>query len=679
MSLGESGLISDLRHMNKGRPNDKYDLFFEKLCQRVEHLSAADERRHGTGVAHLSRWISLSDMIKETASLCPDGTLIPSKSLVRLQFAPRNPYTSSALTFTSRIPVQYKIQRRQLRASHPDDHYCAAVFKYLKSRAIKLKDDRVLFCSDGKAKVPVGEPDRPVSTGVRGRLSIAPVDTELSSLDHDMKTASLTPSVVLQCNVPETVNQSFVRGQVTTIVNDSVTQASSPFRHAVHIAKILENKSPKVILKYTDGGTDQRNTLEQVKCANICLFQELGLDMLITARCAPGQSYVNPAERIMSILNYGLQNVATEREKQDEETEKMLKRCNGVASVRELLKKHTELQPKWIGSIEPVQSLIESRFMRLTLKDEPIRCLEPVSEADIDLLKRHLRELFPALDLDKLQKAHTSKCVEYVDWKKSHCRETQYTFQIRKCDDAGCCVPKQIGEDKLLWLPEPELDETGEHFLPYNEATKKETTEKDRPSLKIQKAKKTNEPGPGNPNPAIDEPVGNPRINQLPDEQGTATESGQVNHSKAGTSYGTIVPLSSQNARAVAICIECRKPRVVYSKTKLSQRKEVLLATCLSEYEFSCGAYLFPPSAPSELRNSVVIRPTIQCATPVELCYYAADLGRKDLCAYCADMGAETDAELKKMYKTVLPICQKCRDLKREPIVQRKFGKSKKN
>jgi hypothetical protein len=28
-------------------------------------------------------------------------------------------------------------------------------------------------------------------------------------------------------------------------------------------------------------------------------------------------------------------------------------------------------------------------------------------------------------------------------------------------------------------------------------------------------------------------------------------------------------------------------------------------------------------------------------------------------------MEAETDAELKKMYKTVLPICQKCRDLEK--------------
>ena len=144
MSLGESGLVNDLRHLNPGRPNDKYDLFFEKLGEFVEDNSAADERRHGSaGVAHLSRWISLSDMIKETVNACPEGTPVPSKSLVRLQFAPRNQYASSALTFTSRIPVQYfKIQRRQLRAQYIDDHYCAALFKYLKHRSIELNQ----FC-----------------------------------------------------------------------------------------------------------------------------------------------------------------------------------------------------------------------------------------------------------------------------------------------------------------------------------------------------------------------------------------------------------------------------------------------------------------------------------------------------------------------------------------------------
>ena len=79
-------------------------------------------------------------------------------------------------------------------------------------------------------------------------------------------------------------------------------------------------------MKYTDGGTDQRNTLESVKVASICLFKELNLDFMIVARCALGHSCMNSAKRIMSILSLGLQNVATERAPSDHEsTDKKVK------------------------------------------------------------------------------------------------------------------------------------------------------------------------------------------------------------------------------------------------------------------------------------------------------------------------------------------------------------------
>ena len=41
----------------------------------------------------------------ETVKQCPPETPVPSGDLVRLQFAPKNPYTKSALKFTGKIPV----------------------------------------------------------------------------------------------------------------------------------------------------------------------------------------------------------------------------------------------------------------------------------------------------------------------------------------------------------------------------------------------------------------------------------------------------------------------------------------------------------------------------------------------------------------------------------------------
>ena len=85
------------------------------------------------------------------------------------------------------------------------------------------------------------------------------------------------------------------------------------------IIKELEHVPP-ILTKYTDSGADQRNTLEYVKVTSICLFKELDLDFMLAARCAPGHSNMKPAERIMSILNFGLRNVATERVPCDDES-----------------------------------------------------------------------------------------------------------------------------------------------------------------------------------------------------------------------------------------------------------------------------------------------------------------------------------------------------------------------
>ncbi|XP_070559193.1 uncharacterized protein [Ptychodera flava] len=648
--LGEKGLVADLRHLNAGRPTGTYDVFFEKLAELVENVTAADERRHNT--AHLSEWISLKEMMKQAQDLCPENTPVPSKSLVRLQFAPRNPYTHAALNFTSRIQVQYKIQRRQLRVEHPDDHYCAAIFKYLKNKATELKDRCVMFCCDDKAKVPFGEPGHAVSTGVRGKKTITPTGTTLCALDHDMTKASLTPSVILQCTIPENVEKSFVRGKVTTVVNDSVFQQSTPFRHAAQLTKIFRQHDIKstILLKYSDGGTDHRNTLESVKCAAFCMFRELDLDMLILARCAPGQSWTNPAERVMSILNLGLQNCSLERRMSDDKGEANLKKCGSMADIRERSKKQADLRDKWVEVVEPLQSLVRNRFTRLKLKEEAIQAMDPVADVEIDHLKQHLQAAFPDLATDKLQKAHTQKVKSYTSWMDKHSRQRQYCFQIRKCDDTMCCTPKKTVMDDLEWLPDPVLQENGEHYKQYSEVKGTDTTENDRPSLTVTKVSKQ-------------------RSSQSEVPQ---SESESVSVQRASPQCSNIT-FSAQTARASLQCVECRKPRVIYAKTKLSQTDQIKLAILMSENDYTCGAELSPPD--HRLHEKVALRPHLSCAVPVEIPYYGADVGQKDVCAHCGCDEAQIDAELKKQYKTVLPMCNACHELGKMPITYRPFGK----
>ena len=180
------------------------------------------------------------------------------------------------------------------------------------------------------------------------------------------------------------------------------------------LSNILKEKHevPPIFMKFTDGGCDQRNNLEKVKCSTICLFKEFDFDMVITGRCAPGQNYTHPCEKVMSILNIGLQNCSTERGLCDENIEKELKKCNSMGAIRK--SKDPNVKKSWLQSIYPVQKLIEGRLERLQLKAEPINCTQPVKDYDVSIFQRHLKELFPTLDTAKLQKAYTSKNEKYM-------------------------------------------------------------------------------------------------------------------------------------------------------------------------------------------------------------------------------------------------------------------------
>ena len=149
------------------------------------------------------------------------------------------------------------------------------------------------------------------------------------------------------------------------------------------------------------------------------------------------------------------------------------------------------MRDAWVDSVEPLHSLIRNRFARLKLKDEPFDCLVPATELEIDNLKRHLWELSPDLDLNKLQKAHTAKSQAYNAWLSSHCRLRHYTFQTRKCKDEACRLATRIPYEELSWLPDPVVDSSGNNYKPYTEVKGQETNDDNRPSLKDKKGNKT--------------------------------------------------------------------------------------------------------------------------------------------------------------------------------------------
>lgn len=132
---------------------------------------------------------------------------------------------------------------------------------------------------------------------------------------------------------------------------------------------------------------------------------------------------------------------------------------------------------------------------------------------------------------------------------------------------------------------------------------------------------------------------------------------------------------TTQNARGVVKCVECLKPRVYYSKSRLTERHQTLLAINMSEYDFSCGSDIAHPN--QTILKSISVRPGLTCAVAIEVSYYGSRLGQPDVCCYCAREGAQVKAELKAKYKTVLPICETCDQKGLSPIKHRPYGNRK--
>ena len=156
-----------------------------------------------------------------------------------------------------------------------------------------------------KNTIKVGEPGCPIAAAERGKQVLVSRQTKFQVGDHDFSKFSLTPSVCLLIDVPETLEGSFYRGSVFVGLKDNAFEASSPLRHMAEFNQILTSCSDDnpVLLLYTDGGPDHRLTYVSVKLSLIALFLERDLDMLCAVRTPPHHSWKNPVERIMSIIN----------------------------------------------------------------------------------------------------------------------------------------------------------------------------------------------------------------------------------------------------------------------------------------------------------------------------------------------------------------------------------------
>ena len=404
---------------------------------------------------------------------CPEGTLIPSESTVLYAFCPKNVYAFSAKLYKGRIALKFTLQSRQLRSSHIDDHYCAAIFKYMRNIAVKYRENVTFLSIDDKSKVDFGEPNLAISAGVRGKKSIVPLTTVLGALDHDVQSkGSLTLSVCLNVDVPEEMG-TFYQGQVTVILKDAVFQPSTQFRHSTELCQILEKAGPvnPILMIYSDGGPHHRFTFSGVQLSLIGLFKKLDLDLLVVGRTAPGHSWANPVERIMSLLNLAYQNVAQSRSFCTAEVEQILKCCGGMDDIRKVGKNNPEVEKQWLNFVKSMIDKLNERTRRVILKGKLFDTLEPATTKEInDLQTDTIHTIDACIEIGKYQKKDLHNKRKFQQFLETHCILRNYIFQVRKCNDRSCCPPlRNLLGEQYPWLPDPILDQEKEHFLNLDE------------------------------------------------------------------------------------------------------------------------------------------------------------------------------------------------------------------
>ncbi len=147
--------------------------------------------------------------------------------------------------------------------------------------------------------------------------------------DHDFTKFGLIPSVVVQCDIPKSIDESFYRGQVLVGLKDAATEPSTPMRHVTELSKLLKERNSlnPIVVLYTDGGPDHNTTFLSVQLGLICLFIHHNLDMIEAVRTAPYHCWKNPCERVNCILNLGLQAVGLMRAAMEEKFEKAISSC----------------------------------------------------------------------------------------------------------------------------------------------------------------------------------------------------------------------------------------------------------------------------------------------------------------------------------------------------------------
>ena len=203
----------------------------------------------------------------------------------------------------------------------------------------------------------------------------------------------------------------------------------------------------------------------------IAIFNMLNLNFLCAARTAPVHSWRNPVERIMSMLNLGLQCVTLTRERGDDEFEAEAGKCSSLATLSDSAKRRPEFKSAALDRIAHIKSLLVMLLGRLELKGKKFSSFPSASEQDKDSMWEMVQEIDSAIDKNE-QLTKKKTCFQRGTPSLLEAIR-HYFFQIKKCGTEFCalCGPVRLQKevfDQLHFLPDPMPGDAG-HYKPFKD------------------------------------------------------------------------------------------------------------------------------------------------------------------------------------------------------------------
>lgn len=405
---GDPEIIPDMRVLLNAqkRGSTCFTEFWDCVQEELDSMTvAADERRHGGVVAFLSEVISqkkLDDSAQERLDtkklngIIASDVASPSLQWFRFQFWPSNEHVRTSWQYTGRFQMKLQLQVRNLRKSHAHAYYCAKQKKLAESWVHKYRD----FCTagqpDDKANGTIGEPGTATGFLTRQRKALSGVHvSSMQAMDHDAGSSKLRliPSVFLKQEIPDSVDGSWLRGEVYVTLKNNLFESSEANKTLAEIMECLDDCKPNKpnLWLHADGGGEHHVGHPSVIGAAISFFRHMHdrVDRLIKTRGCPYHSYLHEVERVMSILNLGLYGVALERPLINHAAYPgMEERFNSLKTTAELRaagKRYPDFINGLDDALQPMYELLYKRFERLDLKGTPIQRGYKVSSVEADV------------------------------------------------------------------------------------------------------------------------------------------------------------------------------------------------------------------------------------------------------------------------------------------------------